>query len=433
MSPAVQPILFNITRLATRRHSRTPTGVDRVDLRYARFALDRLEYGPVGFIQQHNGVMRLMAHYDAANLIEDLWQRWIHNEPIADRRRTRPNSQLALKPVTVLMRKYPYTFISAGAKRLAGHHRTPIYINCGQIGTHHLRLHQRLKDEFGARLFFYLHDLIPIDYPEYAHSPVSTATHHLRIATMARTGTTVLTNSNYTRRRFQQYCAAAGLPMPPVQVLPIGVDDHFIAASHAPKMPIPDALPQRIDRPYFITIGTIEPRKNHLLLLHIWRSLGAELGSRCPLLVVVGRRGWENENIVDLLERAPMVHKHVIELNDLDDREMIALIQNARALLFPSFEEGWGIPATEALTLGTPVIASDIPALRECTQGMATFLSPLDGVGWRETILACANGREVSATGSHPSIADYTPPRWSDHLQRLSSLLVGHEGSAAPD
>ena len=54
----------------------------------------------------------------------------------------------------------------------------------------------------------------------------------------------------------------------------------------------------------------------------------------------------------------------------------------------PSFDEGYGLPVVEALTLGTPVIASDIPVFREISQGFATLLAPLNGGDWRETILA---------------------------------------------
>ncbi|WP_163778702.1 glycosyltransferase family 4 protein, partial [Proteus mirabilis] len=71
------------------------------------------------------------------------------------------------------------------------------------------------------------------------------------------------------------------------------------------------------DRPTFVACGTIEPRKNHLLLLHLWRALAERLGAATPRLVLVGRRGWEAENIVDMLERCPAIREHVVEVSGL--------------------------------------------------------------------------------------------------------------------
>jgi glycosyltransferase involved in cell wall biosynthesis len=68
-------------------------------------------------------------------------------------------------------------------------------------------------------------------------------------------------------------------------------------------------------RPYFVCIGTIEPRKNHLLLLHLWRHLAETMPAESvPRLVIIGRRGWENEQVVDMLERCPTLKRYVEEL-----------------------------------------------------------------------------------------------------------------------
>ncbi|MFD2497976.1 hypothetical protein ACFSTI_02685 [Rhizorhabdus histidinilytica] len=68
-------------------------------------------------------------------------------------------------------------------------------------------------------------------------------------------------------------------------------------------------------------LSTIEPRKNHLLLLHVWRRMAETLGpERTPHLAIVGRRGWENENVLDMLERCEAIRGHVHELAGLSDR-----------------------------------------------------------------------------------------------------------------
>lgn len=415
MSDQPRPLVFNLSRLASRQHSSTPTGVDRVDLRHARFVLEQSNTTTVVFVYQRKDVLHRVAQQTARQLIDNLWQRWRLSQPEAPLPAANTLQRLT-DWARMKFRRGTNTLIAPGIKQALAGQPEPVYINSGQVGVHHLHLHQRLADELNAHIIFYLHDLIPIDYPEYARSLAGAATHRQRMATMAQTATTILTNSEYTQDRFRAYCSQHSLPAPTMDVLPIGVEEHFLEARRKPCKNIPEALASRIQQPYFIVVGTIEPRKNHLLLLHIWRRLASELEDQCPMLVIIGRRGWENENIVDLLERSPAIREHAIELNPINDTDMIALLQNARAMLLPSVEEGWGIPVAEALTLGTPVLCSDIPALRECSQGRASYLDPLDGTGWHEAISAMISTSTNTA-------ASYRPYTWEEHLKQLANQL----------
>ena len=109
-----------------------------------------------------------------------------------------------------------------------------------------------------------------------------------------------------------------------------------------------------------------------------------------PQLLVIGKRGWMNDNIVALLDDCAAIQPYVTEANDLTDGEIAAVLKASRAMLFPSFAEGLGIPMLEANAAGLPVIASDLPALREIAAPGAVFLNPLDGPGWRAAILAAS-------------------------------------------
>lgn len=411
----MRPLIFNISRLASRQHSCTPTGVDRVDIRHARHVLEQADQRTVIFVHQQKDVLSQVPLLQARQLIDNLWQRWILSQPM------RPLPQISrlrrfLRWLHMRYRRRSGQLISADIVRAMEDKPAPVYLNSGQAGAHHLHLHQLLKDQLGASIVFYLHDLIPIDYPEYFRIEHGSRTHQQRLESIAKTATIVLVNSQYTQQRFAGYCRKHALPLPPTSILPIGVEECFINASTRPSSPIPSHLQNRLGAPYFMAVGTIEPRKNHLLLLHIWRRLARTLGKQCPKLLLVGRRGWENENIIDMIERSPAIRQHVLELNHLNDTDLIALLQNAQALLMPSFDEGWGIPVTEALTLGTPVICSDIPALRESTQAKATFLDPLDGIAWQQAI--------TGAIGTQPEKADgYTPHQWPQHLAALAGHL----------
>ena len=124
------------------------------------------------------------------------------------------------------------------------------------------------------------------------------------------------------------------------------------------------------------------------MILHVWRELAARYGAATPKLVLIGARGWENENIIDLLERSPALRGHVLEASGLTTPGLKRLLRNARALLMPSFAEGFGLPLAEALALGTPAIASNIPAFHEIAGPAFTPLSPIDGEGWLRAVEA---------------------------------------------
>ena len=415
-----RPIIYALGRLFTRQFSPTPTGIDRLDLRYAEWLLRQRRDGrPVFFVRQVCDVMRLVGEQQAEQLIDELWQKWVLNKPVqVDYRLRRIEVEgfwLRNKCRSLIKPSLDPKLIKA----VQGLGR-PYYLNAAHIGAQFAEVHRLLRERLGAELVFYLHDIIPIDYPEYFSNRQGDKIHRGRVQVMAEQGSLVLVNSLHTANRFAALCAKEGWRQPPTQVLYIGVEDHIIEASKQPPRPLPDYLRHQLgDTPYFVVVGTIEPRKNHLLLLHIWRKMAQECqesGASCPKLLIIGRRGWENENIIDLLERCHWIKPHVIEVNGLSDPELIAAIQHAKALLMPSWEEGWGIPVAEALTLGTPVICSEIPALRECGQGLAHYIEAIDGAGWSASI--------YSAKRLNYSKLNYSPMVWSKHLESLGNLII---------
>lgn len=202
---------------------------------------------------------------------------------------------------------------------------------------------------------------------------------------------------------------------PLLAIAPLGAD--------LPRPP-PALLPAE---PYFVCLGTIEPRKNHLLLLHVWREMAARARSGTdaptPRLLILGRRGWENENVVDLLERCDLLSGPVQEIGTPPDSRVAALIANATALLFPSFVEGYGLPVAEALSLGTPVICSDIAPLREVGGDVPDYLDPLDGPAWRDLIEAYAQPDSAARAAQCARLRHWSRPDWSAHFEQVDTLL----------
>ena len=199
-----------------------------------------------------------------------------------------------------------------------------------------------------------VHDIIPISNPEYTLAE-TTIRHRGYVQRVAESAHTIIANSAYTRDCLEKYAATAKLSLPAVAVAPLGIDAGFIRQG-AFRLPT---------TPYFVFVATIEPRKNHIMLLQVWQRLVAKLGPDSPKLLLIGRRGWENENTLDLIERAESLRKYVMECSNVPDQLLIKLLANARAALFPSHVEGCGLPLAEALSLGAPVICSDIPPFKK--------------------------------------------------------------------
>jgi alpha-1,3-rhamnosyl/mannosyltransferase len=135
---------------------------------------------------------------------------------------------------------------------------------------------------------------------------------------------------------------------------------------------------------YLLYVGTLEPRKNVLMLLRAYCALPAALRERCPL-VLVGGWGWNTGELAEYLH-AEGRHRGVIHLGYLPDDSLIALYNGARALVFPSFCEGFGLPPLEMMACGGAVLASTATALVETTGGRARLTDPEDEAGWHQAM-----------------------------------------------
>ncbi|HEX3920388.1 MAG TPA: glycosyltransferase family 1 protein [Caulobacteraceae bacterium] len=410
-------VLFDATRLLLRAPRGAPTGIDRVALAYAHWLTARTDidlkpvWGVGGALTQMSrqrfaqllaAAMPYGATGEANEAPSPAWPKLVAALQAPDDRsvlRSQPSAGPDLKAALWfggLALRTP--MLLAAAKTSAG----AVYLNVSHFGLEQPGLLARLA-RAGVRPVVMIHDLIPIRWPEYC-APGAAARHARRIEGALRHGRLIIANSRATADDLAAYAAATGLPLPELCIAPLGLSAPFHGR------PTPLSTP----RPYFLAIGTIEPRKNLAFLLTLWNRLAERLGAAAPRLVVVGRRGWENEAVLDLLERAPGVRRLVHEVADLRDSELAQLVAGASALLAPSLAEGFDLASLEALALGTPVIASDIAAHRELATG-ARLVDPLDGPGWARAIEASLQAR--------PTPAPFSAPTWEQHFTLVGPAL----------
>ncbi|MFL9840404.1 glycosyltransferase family 1 protein [Sphingomonas sp. ST-64] len=380
-------ITLDVSRLLSRARHRTPTGIDRVELAYARALLDAKDRR-VRFAAWVPG-LGLLAYRRSAlrRYIAALERRWGTGGTAG--------YPAAMRAWSGVM---PIPARADGLHLIVSH-------------QHLDRLHRRGRR--AERLCVYLHDAIPSEYPEYAR-PGGAERHRRRLRNSVAIADAILVNSHSTARSVETYMAEIGR-RPEMLVAPLGIESAFVADRGADAG---DAEP-----PYFVCVGTIEPRKNHLLLLQLWRALAERLGDATPRLILAGRRGWENENIVDLLERCPALQGKVTEAGRIGDRALARLLADARAVLMPSFAEGFGLPVAEALAAGVPVIASDIPVLRETGGEVPDYIDPLDGPGWSRAVLDYAEPQSPMRAAQIARMRGWRAPTWDAHFRNVLSFL----------
>jgi glycosyltransferase involved in cell wall biosynthesis len=264
----------------------------------------------------------------------------------------------------------------------------------------------------GQKPVYFVHDLIPITHPEYCRAGEQ-AVHVRRMKAMLQTGAGLIGNSQFTLDVLADFARCQGLLMPPA-----------VVALLAPaQLPASEQTAPPLSQPYFVMLGTIEPRKNHLLVLKVWRELVQRLGASCPHLVVIGQRGWECENVLDMLERCEAIRPFVHEIAACPDADLARYLTHARALLFPSFIEGYGLPLVEALMLGTPVVASDLSVFREIAGDIPDLLSPIDGPGWAEAVLSYAATPSARRESQLQRMQGFKVPTWTAHFDQVDQLL----------
>jgi glycosyltransferase involved in cell wall biosynthesis len=287
-----------------------------------------------------------------------------------------------------------------------------LFFNTGHSGLDHPGYAQKVQ-ALRIRPVYFLHDLIPLTHPEYCREG-EVAKHRQRLRTMLRTGYGVIANSQATLDDLGAYVRhhATTEPLPARWVAHLGLS----------RLPAPN-LQRPLKAPYFVIIGTIEARKNHLLLLQVWRDLVTRLGPTAPQLVLIGQRGWECEQVVDLLERCEALRGVVHEVPHCNDAQLATWLVHAQALLFPSFAEGFGLPLVEALASGVPVLASDLPAFREVAGDIPQYLNPLDGLGWLLAIEHYADSAHPSRQAQLARMRGFEPPTWSAHFAKVESWL----------
>lgn len=420
-------VAFDLARLFIGPRDPTPRGIDRVDLAYARHFFEHWSGDCVGILPMPwgNRWFNRERSVRLINFVEAYWgenrqpeadpaYRWVRNRllgnrPGAEPGKRRPHAADLAGSWVRFVRQSGFSFGRPATTLPAG----TVYVNSGQSGLAVPKFFSWLAARPDIKPIFLLYDAIPLEYPEYTSAWTGRA-HARMLATAARYAKGLILTTESAGIAVKRELLRRRSEAIPMITVPLPVPAPFLT-------PAPSD-PDLRNVVYFVAPGVIEPRKNHLLLLNVWRELVARNGQRSPKLAIVGLRYRANDAVIDMLEKCASLRDFVVEVHGLSTPALRQLVVDARTLLMPSFAEGFGLPIIEALAVGTPVIASDLAAHREAGGSFATYLSPLDGLGWLSAIQAHAFDE-----GSAPvrrKIAQYRPQTPADYFRKIEQFIA---------
>ena len=270
-----------------------------------------------------------------------------------------------------------------------------------------------MKRKAGSRHVIICHDIIPIQFPEwYTKTDVAgfKTYYDLAFATADR----VMFTSNQTAVDATAYCRTIGVAIKASAVVPMGSDI-------APKMAVGVALPAGIEAgKYALFVSTIEPRKNHRLLVEAWRSLvlGGVIANTGFKLVFVGRRGWKMGTFLEDLAAEPVLKESVIHLENVDDAKLARLYVDAGFCLYPPKFEGFGLPIIEALSYGKALIVANAGPMPEIAGDFAIAVDPDSAQAWAQAMGKWIEHPDERNAWARRAAEEYRPLTW-DQSARL--------------
>jgi glycosyltransferase involved in cell wall biosynthesis len=216
--------------------------------------------------------------------------------------------------------------------------------------------------------------------------------------------------SQATRREWLDHAYNTGAEPVPSSVFPLGCDLPIRARKMA-------ALPSVLrGKEFLIYVSTIEARKNHRMLYEAWEEClrTMQLDPNRHRLVFVGRRGWAVGDLLREIETNPLTKETIVLLQQLTDAQLAALYRACSFVLFPSLDEGFGLPVAEALGYNKLCVSSNISALSEIGGDLVMRLDPKDTLLWSRTIgRLFSSPAEVNAW-EHRIRKQHRPTTWDD-------------------
>lgn len=422
-------LTYDASRLTTRTLNATPNGIDRIDLLLAEHFLSRENAHALMFGFGGPSVFRGDIFPHPKYILNEVWR---ENVPARD------DLVLLEALTTFLLDKRPQSSFASplfswsnSRRRLVGPARSlltyaplrggdparvvpenSLYINASHFPIEWQSHVAWLEARPDVKPVLFVHDLLPIERPELFW-PAEPRRHQERLNFLARRGAAALVTSHHVEEAVARHLLEAGRGDFPIFRAPPPVLADFFN-----RPPADEGLSAAR---YFVICGTIEPRKNHQLLIEVWRRLRRAFGTNAPKLIVIGKRGWKCDHIVEGLQ-SPELRGSVVVLPGVPTSIYKRLLAQALALLAPALAEGFGLPIGEALALGVPVISSDIEGHKEYKAEPILMINPRNVEQWEQAIVEMARSQSNERFARSPA----TLRTEADYFKELDCFFEEH-------
>ncbi|MBQ8983572.1 MAG: glycosyltransferase family 4 protein [Lachnospiraceae bacterium] len=269
----------------------------------------------------------------------------------------------------------------------------------------------------GVKIAVYVYDIIPITHPQYCHGQTVYKFMNY-IGAYLQYADLIIASAQSTLDAIDELLDQLELPHIPGVVSWLGSD--FSSKTFQAEDVAEEAQTAVEAGRYVLMIGTIEPRKNHTLVLDAFDNRLFDQGVN---LILAGKIGWNVDTLQKRIESHPMLHKQLFFLEGMNDATIDYLYKHAFCVAFPTFNEGFGLPIIEAFQRGTPVLASDIPILREVGGENCAYF---DLASWENF----ANGLEQWIQNPEQyeiyknRVNQYQPVTWDTVSDTISDALI---------
>lgn len=276
----------------------------------------------------------------------------------------------------------------------------------------------------GVKLAVFVHDIIPVTHPQFSHS--NTMYFFMNyIGAYLQYADIIITSTQSTLDEINKLSDELKLERKQGYVTSLGAD--FKLEKKQTKNEVSDEVKEVVkDRKYILLVGTIEPRKNHKVVLEAFDKC---LFDRGLSLVFAGRIGWNIQEFEERIKKHPMREKKFFHISNATDEDINYLYKNAYMMAFPTYTEGFGLPLIEALERKTPVIACNCSVLREIGKEFCEYFSPDDAHEFANRIEKYLDDEEAYKK-IKKKIGKFKPDTWDDVSIKMIDALKSLESKS---
>lgn len=392
-------VYYDISRICKRILRSTGSGIDYVDLEYARFFLKnngRFAFCIKGYFFEINKSR-------VESIVKSISHNWKYGGILKFKLADLLHLQF-LKLYGNFLKLLDFNKNS----HLNTRNEFFTYINTSH---HNLEYLKNLKKDFlgNVKIVTFIHDILPITHPHF-YDPKTISQSSLRIECAIHNSDILLTSSDYNLKSIKSV-----FPVLKNEITKINLGSRILSQENLTGGIVPE-------KPFFVMIGTIEPRKNHEFIIDLWIELIKSFGEP-PKLIIIGKLGWCCESFIAKFKSLKKDYrKYIICEHNVPDSIISAYLQSSIGMLSPSHVEGWGLNISEAKQFGKYVIANKIESYLEQEYEKMIFPDTLTISAWLTSLIKLINKRKnretFQADNSNAEIFN-----WNSHFEVLELII----------